>query len=206
MHYLEKKYTNTVIVLGGEDSTKSRSKTAIYTAKLFPGINQGLNLVLSGKGANNKIAQSIIMRDYIENKIKKTHNIIIEDQSIDTITNFYFSREKIKEELDYMPDNIGVITDPYHLRRALWIAKKVFPKNVNFEGIPTKKIEYSNSRSIGEIVILNALKVDFAHFGINHNNMEEYVNNIHPLINYNSPMSSYKALIKTGKVLTNISR
>jgi len=85
--------------------------------------NGGVNLIVvsGGKAANEKIAEAEAMKTYlIENQIPQT-KIITENQSRDTIENIRNSKN-ILASFNYQ--NLIIISNDYHLRRASIIAQK----------------------------------------------------------------------------------
>lgn len=154
-----------LMVLAGEDSKeRPRSNKAIEVYHeygrlpiLLAGSHSGMNGIHLPKGVKPLSHQ---MRDYILKNDVKDGDIIIEDKSMDTIANFYFSR---LEGLVKYNMKVGVDTDKFHIKRSLWLGKKVFGEPLEFTAVPS---DYKGSlgQKIQESILAIALKHDLSAF------------------------------------------
>lgn len=199
-----------LMVLAGEDSRdKPRSKKAIEVYHeygrlplLLTGSHSGMNGVHLPKGVKPLSHQ---MRDYILKNDVKDGDIIIEDKSMDTIANFYFS---LLEGLTRNCENVGIDTDQFHMRRSLYFAnltKKVLGEISEFVAVPS---DYKGSlgQKIQESILTIALKHDLSAFtdgDFDFIALRDYMHYRHPFhaIAYgNTPKPSwYSFLIERAK-------
>ena len=150
----ENKKVNYIIILGarvkGEKPTKSlmeRIKAATEYLKKNPEVKV---IATGGQGKNEGIAEGeAIKRELLKNGISEDR-IILEDKSKNTVENFKFSLEKIKNiennknnlngNLKNQKIKILIVTNDYHIFRSKNIARKVGFTNENYEiyGLPAK--------------------------------------------------------------------
>ena len=144
----ENKKVDYVIILGarvkGENPTKSlmeRIKVATEYLKKNPEVKV---IATGGQGKNEGVAEGLaIKRELLKNGISEDR-IILEDKSKNTVENFKFSLEKIKNILNNNEKNqkikVLIVTNDYHIFRSKNIARKVGFDNENYEiyGLPAK--------------------------------------------------------------------
>lgn len=150
----ENKKVDYVIILGarvkGEKPAKSlmeRIKAATEYLKENPEVKV---IATGGKGKNEGIAEGVaIKRELLKNGISEDR-IILEDKSKNTVENFRFSLEKIRNSENGKNKNsenngnrkikVLVVTNDYHIFRSKNIARKVGFDNKDYEiyGLPAK--------------------------------------------------------------------
>lgn len=150
----ENKKVDYVIILGarvkGEKPAKSlmeRIKAATKYLKKNPEVKV---IATGGKGKNEGIAEGVaIKRELLKNEISEDR-IILEDKSKNTVENFRFSLEKIRNSENGKNKNsenngnrkikVLIVTNDYHIFRSKNIARKVGFDNENYEiyGLPAK--------------------------------------------------------------------
>ena len=150
----ENKKVDYVIILGarvkGEKPAKSlmeRIKAATKYLKKNPEVKV---ITTGGKGKNEGIAEGVaIKRELLKNGISEDR-IILEDKSKNTVENFRFSLEKIRNSENGKNKNsenngnrkikVLIVTNDYHIFRSKNIARKVGFDNENYEiyGLPAK--------------------------------------------------------------------
>ena len=150
----ENKKVDYVIILGarvkGEKPAKSlmeRIKAATEYLKENPEVKV---IATGGKGKNEGIAEGVaIKRELLKNGISEDR-IILEDKSKNTVENFRFSLEKIRNSENGKNKNsennenrkikVLIVTNDYHIFRSKNIARKVGFDNENYEiyGLPAK--------------------------------------------------------------------
>ena len=144
----ENKKVDYVIILGarvkGENPTKSlmeRIKAATEYLKKNPEVKV---IATGGQGKNENVAEGLaIKRELLKNGISEDR-IVLEDKSKNTVENFRFSLEKIKNILNNNKKNqkikVLIVTNDYHIFRSKNIARKVGFDNENYEiyGLPAK--------------------------------------------------------------------
>ena len=150
----ENKKVDYVIILGarvkGEKPAKSlmeRIKAATKYLKKNPEVKV---IATGGQGKNEDIAEGLaIKRELLKNGIS-ADRIILEDKSKNTVENFRFSLEKIRNSENGKNKNsenngnrkikVLIVTNDYHIFRSKNIARKVGFDNENYEiyGLPAK--------------------------------------------------------------------
>ena len=150
----ENKKVDYVIILGarvkGETPTKSLMERIKAATKYLKKNPETMVIATGGQGKNEGVAEGLaIKRELLKNGIGE-NRIILEDKSKNTIENFKFSLDKIKnvENSKNALDNdrknqkvkILIVTNDYHIFRSKNIARKVGFTNENFEiyGLPAK--------------------------------------------------------------------
>lgn len=127
-----------VIVLGarvrGERVTSNLSRR-LYAAYDYLVENPQTKVVLSGgQGPGEDITEAEAMRRFLEQKGIASDRMILEDQSVNTDQNLSYSREKIGDD----SASIVIVSNRFHIFRALRIAKKKGLQNVQGLGSSTK--------------------------------------------------------------------
>ena len=150
----ENKKVDYVIILGarvkGEKPAKSlmeRIKAATEYLKENPEVKV---IATGGKGKNEGIAEGVaIKRELLKNGISEDR-IILEDKSKNTVENFRFSLEKIRNSENGKNKNsenngnrkikVLIVTNDYHIFHSKNIARKVGFDNKDYEiyGLPAK--------------------------------------------------------------------
>lgn len=93
-----------------------------------------LVIVSGGQGINEKATEASVMKEYLINEGINEDRIIIEDKSNTTKENLINSKKIIGND-----KSIGIVTNNFHMYRALLIGKKY---GVNAVGIPAKSNSY----------------------------------------------------------------
>ena len=150
----ENKKVDYVIILGarvkGEKPAKSlmeRIKAATKYLKKNPEVKV---IATGGKGKNEGIAEGVAIKiELLKNGISEDR-IILEDKSKNTVENFRFSLEKIRNSENGKNKNsenngnrkikVLIVTNDYHIFRSKNIARKVGFDNKDYEiyGLPAK--------------------------------------------------------------------
>ena len=82
-------------------------------------------VVSGGQGDNEPTSEALGMKEYLVNKGIAEERIILEDLSRNTYQNIIFSEKLIDKE-----KKVAIVTNNFHLFRAMAIAKKAGYKNV----------------------------------------------------------------------------
>ena len=93
-----------------------------------------LVIVSGGKGINEPATEASVMKEYLVNNGINENRIIIEDKSHTTKENLINSKKITRDN-----KSIGIVTNNFHMYRALLIGKKYKVKAV---GIPSKSNSY----------------------------------------------------------------
>lgn len=104
-----------------------------------------LVIVSGGQGANEKTTEASVMKEYLVNNGINENRIIIEDKSNTTKENLINSKKITRDN-----KSIGIVTNNFHMYRALLIGKKYKVKAV---GIPSKSTSYYLSNNLLREVI-----------------------------------------------------
>lgn len=93
-----------------------------------------LVIVSGGKGINEPATEASVMKEYLVNNGINENRIIIEDKSNTTKENLINSKKITRDN-----KSIGIVTNNFHMYRALLIGKKY---KVIAVGIPSKSTSY----------------------------------------------------------------
>lgn len=124
-----KKY-NYIIVLGA-GLRKGREVTPLLAGRVDKGIeahrqNPGSKLILSGgQGADEIVAEAVAMKHYALLQGVDEADILVEDKSVNTRENLLFSKQLVEENSGQVASNLLVVTNRYHVLRALLLAKNL---------------------------------------------------------------------------------
>lgn len=88
-------------------------------------------IVSGGQGSNEPCTESSAMKQYLMEKGIPEERIVEEEKSTNTRENLIFSKELIPENV-----SVGIISNGFHICRALHLAESLGYQNVN--GIPAK--------------------------------------------------------------------
>ena len=114
-----------IIVLGAQVHTYGPS--AVLKARLDAAVaylqeNTGtLCIVTGGQGYNEPFAEAEGMAEYLENAGISSARIIKEDKSLSTLQNLTNAMDLV----DFTGKSVGIVTNNFHVYRALGIAKKL---------------------------------------------------------------------------------
>ena len=150
----ENKKVDYVIILGARVKGKKPAKSLmerIKAATEYLKENPEVKVIATGgKGANEGIAEGVaIKRELLKNGINEDR-IILENKSKNTVENFRFSLEKIRNSENGKNKNyenngnrkikVLIVTNDYHIFRSKNIARKVGFDNKDYEiyGLPAK--------------------------------------------------------------------
>ena len=150
----ENKKVDYVIILGARVKGKKPAKSLmerIKAATEYLKENPEVKVIATGgKGKNEGIAEGVaIKRELLKNGINEDR-IILEDKSKNTVENFRFSLEKIRNSENGKNKNyenngnrkikVLIVTNDYHIFRSKNIARKVGFDNKDYEiyGLPAK--------------------------------------------------------------------
>lgn len=118
-----------LIVLGAQVKTNGPSKALQYRldeAIRYLEENPDTQVIVSGgQGADEHISEAQGMYDYLVEKGVDPSRIIKEDQSRNTFQNLTFSAEFLDKE----KNSVGVVSNNFHVFRAVKIAKKAGYQN-----------------------------------------------------------------------------
>lgn len=119
-----------LVVLGAQMKTSGPSRALQYrldAAIDYLNKNPDTYVIVSGgQGADEHISEAQGMFDYFVSKGISEERIIKEDQSKNTYQNLTFSAEY----LDKKADSVGVVSNNFHVFRAVKIARKAGYQNV----------------------------------------------------------------------------
>lgn len=189
-----------ILTLAGEDrKERHRSKR---TLELYVENEQRTPIILTGShsgllGRNvpqGMEPECLQMRDYLIKKRVSPNQIRIEGQSLDTFANFYYSAQLIEREKKY----IDLVTDWFHMPRALWCAQRVFGKSKILTPRLADETEPTRKAALVERLMTNILAADCMLYHIqpgNYTRLTTYMNEVHPFHHTNEkPLFSFYGL------------
>ena len=108
--------------------------------------NKNSKIIMSGgKGSDEMISEALTMKNYALEQGIRNEDIILEDKSTSTEENIKFSKAIIGEN-----KNTAIVTNYYHLLRALMLAKEEGLKCIGY-GAKTK-FYYTQTAYIRELI------------------------------------------------------
>ncbi len=121
----ERKALDVLVVLGSQIREDGPSKSLLFRlqeAERYLKENpQTLCIVTGGQGYNEPITEAEGMKKYlVENGIREDR-IIMEDRATTTYENLLFS----SAFLDRKNDHVGIVTNNFHIKRSICIARKL---------------------------------------------------------------------------------
>lgn len=133
-----------LIFIFGAVSSGAEEKSAKKAFELYKN-NFASKILISG--GVNEITKQSESKEICDNLIKlgvKKEDIILENESTNTLENVLFSKKIIEEKIGF--ENIKTILavmKSYHARRAIMTLKKHFPKNIEFLPIPYDMFDFT---------------------------------------------------------------
>ncbi len=99
-------------------------------------------IIVSGAAVwNDKITESAYLRNELQARGVPDCAVIEEPNAYDTMQNMVYSLAEICKRCDVTRVNsVTVITEPFHMRRSLYLAKMLFPAFIRVNGF-TQKIK-----------------------------------------------------------------
>ncbi|WMJ90155.1 YdcF family protein [Anaerocolumna sp. MB42-C2] len=129
-----------VIVLGAQVKGTALSKALknrLDTAHDYLVDNKNTKIIVSGgQGYGEDITEAKAMKEYLISKEINSSRILMEDKSTNTHENLLYSKELLPKGCH----GIVIVTNRFHVFRAVSIAKKLGLDNVKCLGAPTKDI------------------------------------------------------------------
>ena len=190
-------FLDAIIFLGGEDDGRSRSRhllKLLIESKNYSAEQPYIILTGSQPATYNYVqykTQTQATKDYLRiwNSFSKGiinfNKIIEEERGQDTYGNIYYAKQTIDSLLvNQEKKRVGILTNPFHMDRAFWSAKKIL-KNYALYELPTQKQFNYKQRRLKEVPLL--MNFILAHLG---HNSEDFMNTIHPLYSENKQKSS----------------
>lgn len=152
MHIKEKNDLDYIIVLGAQVYENRPSSVLKYRLdRAITYLNENPNalcIVSGGKGENEPFSEGYGMKEYLVKNNIAENRIIIEDKSKSTKENLVNSKKIINDETK----TIGIVTNNFHMYRALLIAKK---ENINAYGVvASSKVLYLPNNLLREFLAL----------------------------------------------------
>ncbi|WP_440895466.1 YdcF family protein [Amphibacillus sp. Q70] len=126
---VRKKYSYIIVL--GSGLKNGEEVTPLLASRVDKGIelyrkNEGSFLVLSGgQGTDEKVAESVAMKNYALKQGVPESALLIEDKSVNTRENLLFSKQLIDDHKKENSENLLVVTTSYHVLRALLLAKNL---------------------------------------------------------------------------------
>lgn len=140
------KKNEVIIILGG--GVDKQGAVSTTTKERLDGFLKkrnnlsGISILLSGRWSGlakdaPKITEAQSMKEYLIMKRVNPKRIYLETKSLDTLSNAVFSREIMKKHKSWK--NVLLATSDWHMKRALWIFKKVFGRQYHIYAFRRRK-------------------------------------------------------------------
>lgn len=86
-----------------------------------------------------KVTEAACMQDYAIGKGVPPSVILLEEEAVDTLGNFYFSKIRFLEPCNWF--NLGVVTTPAHSDRSAWLASQILGPDFDVTCYPSAQPE-----------------------------------------------------------------
>jgi len=115
-----------IVVLGARVHADGRLSQALThrvdAAADYLAANQGTICIVSGgQGPDEPTSEAVAMRDALIERGTDPERIVMEDRSADTRENLIYSKELLPENAA----NVGIVTNNFHVARALMLARSL---------------------------------------------------------------------------------
>ena len=181
-----------LLVLSGEDLSKfPRSSTA---AERYRALGCETPIITTGKGGRDKeTPESLVMKEYLFRHGVRERDVHCETESLNTLANFVYSQPLLKG-LD--AKRIGVVTEPFHMSRALRTGRRVLGVQYVLEQVVSGGRKYSAFSFAKEWAVIAALGFDVRKIrGGNVWEFKEYLKTAHPF-HGSDPRGAYSFFTK----------
>ena len=119
-----------IVVLGAQLKTTGPSRVLQYrldTAYEYLTAHPGTKVIVSGgQGSNEPASEAQGMYDYLVKRGIEPGRIVLEDKSVNTEQNIRFSKEFLQADAD----KVGIVSNNFHVFRAVKLAKAAGYRNV----------------------------------------------------------------------------
>lgn len=119
-----------IVVLGAQLKTTGPSRVLQYrldTAYEYLTVHPDTKVIVSGgQGSNEPASEAQGMYDYLVKRGIEPDRIILEDKSVNTEQNIRFSKEFLQADTD----KVGIVSNNFHVFRAVKLAKAAGYRNV----------------------------------------------------------------------------
>ena len=134
-----------VIVLGAQAKESGPSKTLkmrLDTAYDYLVEHERTCVIVSGgQGPDEPMSEAECMRRYLEERGIEASRILMEDRSRNTVQNIEYSGRLFRPE----SDKVGIISNNFHMFRALGLARHAGYKHVRGISAPSERIMLPNN-------------------------------------------------------------
>lgn len=135
-----------LVVLGAQIKSEGPSRALQYrldaAAEYLQENPDTIVIVSGGQGADEPISEAQGMHDYLLKQGVDAERIRLESESVDTFQNLTFSAKYLDKE----KDSVGIVSNNFHIFRAVGIAKKAGYERVY--GIAAKSEPYSQCNNM----------------------------------------------------------
>jgi uncharacterized SAM-binding protein YcdF (DUF218 family) len=114
-----------------------------------------------------------------------SNKIYLEEKSLDTISNAVFSKEIVDRHKDWK--NIFLLTSDYHMKRSLWLFKKIFDKPFHVYPFPiVSKFEEAGRKKYEDFLLTISKKI-VKDILSNNQSITKMLRKVHPFYSHSKP-------------------
>ena len=117
------KEADAIIVLGAAINTPALKNRTLKGLELYEAGKADLMILSGGKISDSDISEAEFMAKTIDRNADEVVNYVLEDQSHNTFENIINSKKKLKEQKPHA-DSVVIVSDAFHLARAVILAKR----------------------------------------------------------------------------------
>lgn len=196
---MEKKNNILIVLGGGLDKDENLPPHSKLRHDLCYEMHERYDLIICSSkktykkyAVNQKKSEAEVGREYLMRLGVPEKKIILEEKSMDTFSNAYYSRKLIEED-KLNPNKIGIITSNFHMPKTRFLFEIVFPKeefDIEFfsskDGISEdKKLDF-NLKLISEKMLIEFYKEHLSKiYNINNSDMDKieyFMINVNPAL------------------------
>ena len=97
-------------------------------------------VVSGGQGPDEHVAEAVAMEEYLQKNGVPGRQIIVENQSHNTVQNLILSRKVLGERDEALLDHVVIVSNGFHLRRVRMLADRAGYENVSTLAAPATHV------------------------------------------------------------------
>ena len=145
-----------IVVLGaqvrGDEPSRSMSDRVAAAAEYLSDHPDTVCIVSGGQGPGENRSEAVCMQEMLLSVGIEPHRVWLEDRATNTEENIAFSLELIEQTTGQRPEQLGIVSSEYHLRRADLVAQRQGCDGVRIAArtsLPLMKLNYFIREAFG---------------------------------------------------------
>ena len=145
-----------IVVLGaqvrGDEPSRSMSDRVAAAAEYLADHPDTVCIVSGGQGPGENRSEAVCMQEMLLSVGIEPHRVWLEDRATNTEENIAFSLELIEQTTGQRPEQLGIVSSEYHLRRADLVVQRQGCDGVRIAArtsLPLMKLNYFIREAFG---------------------------------------------------------